>query len=115
MDKVEMVVTKHIGKKFIKINGEYYASSKNRETKKKDVLMFEKVDPIKYEKSIDIIAGKISEKTNVKDIIKQALYEMNVSQIAEIANELDKPKPKIKQGDGCVFVKVGKQVIMLRE
>ncbi len=115
MDKVEIVKTKHIGKKFIKINGQYYASSKPRETKNKDIIMFEKVDPQKYEKSIDIIAGKISEKTNVKDIIKQALYEMDVGQIAEIANELDKPKPKIKQGDGCVFVQVGKQIIMLRE
>lgn len=115
MDKVELVVKKHIGKKFIKINGEYYASSKSRETKKNDVLTFEKVDPQKYEKSIDIIASKISEKTNIKDIIKQGLYDLNVSQIAEIVIELDKPKPKIKQGDGCVFVKVGKQIIMLRE
>lgn len=112
---IQLISTKYIGKKFMKINGKYYYPIASRSTRKQDILSFKEVDLKDYEKTIDYLAEKISKKTNVKKLLKQGLYELNLEDIEIIKKEMNKEKPLVRNNDGCFFLTIGKTRLQLRD
>ncbi len=113
--KVEMVPTKYINKRFIKINGKYYSPVTNKIVKDKQILSFKEIDLKEYEKTIDELAEKISKKTNVKKLLKQGLYELNIKDLEIIKKEMKKETPLVRNNDGCFFLTIGKARLQLRD
>lgn len=113
--KIQLEIMHHTGKKFYKIDGKYYVPGNRSITKKKGIATFVEVDLKEYEKTIDELAEKVSKRTNVKKLLKQALYDLDVDQINNIGKEMAKEKPKVRQHEGCFYISVGKEKIWLRE
>lgn len=113
--KIQLEITKHTGKKYWKIDGKYYVPGKTSAGKKKGIMVWVEVNPKEYEQIIDELAEKVSKKTNTKKLIKQALYDLDINAIKNIAKEMKKEKPKVRHHEGCFYLSVGKEKIWLRE
>ena len=122
--KEKLVVLKfntHRNKKFIEVDGKTYVMDKvktqnvGRVKKEETVLTFKKFDIKEYESIINEAAEKIAKKTDVKEIIKQALYELPAEIIEKISNEMKKVKPKIRNRKGCAYLTIGKNKLYIRD
>jgi len=111
----------HKNLKYIEIDGKTYvkdsAKLKNKRSKQKETaeITFKQFNIKEYEKLVDNAAEKISKKANVKEIIRQALFDLPVHELLEVKEELEKAKPKIRNNVGCVSMNVGKVNIPIRE
>ncbi len=111
---------RHKNLKYIEIDGETYVQDIDMEKNKRSVneaettIVFRKVNVKEYEKTVDSLAEKISTKTNVKEIIKQALYDIAWQDIMKVKKELEKEKPYFRNNRGCVSISVGKTIIPIR-
>lgn len=115
--EIKIMAPKHDkGKKIIQIDGEKFILDKATESQIHDILHFKKLESQKeYEKTLDEMAEKISKKTNVKKLIKQALYEIPFEVFLTIKKELEKEEPTIRNSEGCVFLRIGKAKLFLRD
>lgn len=121
-ETVQLRAKVHRNLKFLEIDGETYVRDSDKLIKKgktrnerEIALIFRKYDAKKYEKIVDSLAEKISKKTNVKEIIKQALFSVPLQDIIEIGEELKKKKPSIRNNKGCFSMSVGKVKIPIRD
>jgi hypothetical protein len=120
MTKVEIKKRPHLNKKHIEVDGKTYLLTGSKThgrgvNKETDTLVFEEYDIKKYDSLIDELSSKISKKANVKEIIKQALYELPIKEIKKIGREMEKEKPKMRHEKGCAVIRIGKVPIMMRE
>ncbi len=102
----------HKNLKYIEVDGKTFLADGNKETDK--IITFREFDIGNYKKLVEQAAEKISKKTNIKEIIKQALMDLPVSELLEVKKELEKPKPRIRNNSGCVSISVGKTNIPIR-
>ena len=120
-ETIQLKAKVHRNLKFLEIDGETYVKDvgkvKNAGQKNKAEVMivFRKYDAKKYEKLVDGLAEKISKKTNVKEIIRQALFSVPLQDIIKIGEEMKKRKPKIRNNKGCFSMSVGKVKIPIRD
>lgn len=112
---LKLIGNPHTNKKFIKMNGKTYILQKTKTKGKIEELTFKEMDIKEYEKILDDVAEKVSKKTNVKDLIKQALYDMPIESVKLIEKEMKKEKPVVRHNQGCFFLSVGGEQIRLRD
>lgn len=112
---------RHKNLKYIEVDGETYVQDLDMEknsrsiNKSETTILFKKVNIKEYEQTIESLAEKISKKTNVKEILKQALYDIPWKDIMKIKQELAKETPFIRNNRGCVSITVGKTKIPIRD
>lgn len=117
MKDIKIIAPKHDkGKHIIVVDGEKYILEKSTEKRSEEILHFTKLtDEEEYERTLDKLAEKISKKTNVKKMIKQALYQLPMDDFKKVRQEMEKEKPKVRNNEGCFFLSVGKVQVPLRE
>ena len=122
--KLEEVLIKgkrHRNLKYIVVNGETYVQDNSMKTKNsrstdaETTFTFKKVNLKDYEKTIDDLSEKISKKTKVKEIIRQALLDLPFTEIMAIRKEMSKKKPRVRNNKGCVTLTVGNTTIPIRD
>jgi len=106
------------GRKFIAIDGELYISTSTKFTKDNHIQEMTflplKDSEKKYKEKIDYLVDKLSEHVSIKDVLRQKLYEMQVSQINNLITQLKKgAKPKRRYG--CLGLVVGKESVEILE
>ena len=117
VDSIKIIAPKHgKGRKIIEIDGEKFVYDKATEKDLDDILHFKKLEESKdYEKTVEEVAQKISKRTDVKKLIKQALHELPYEDYLKIKEEMEKEKPKIRNNEGCFSLSIGKQRLHLRD
>lgn len=119
--EIQLKIKPHRSRKLLNIDGIDYALDKQceRNAKSKNkaevTIKLVKCDVKDYDKTINELAEKISKKTNVKEIISQALYDIPYGDVLEIKKELGKDKPHIRNNKGCFSMTVGKINIPIRD
>ena len=113
--KVRLVTNPHTNEKFIEVDGETYVMTRSKKgVGKSEVFEFEKVTS-EYNQRISSLAMKLSEKVKIQLILEQALRDLPTDKLNEIEEELKKPKPVVRNYQGCSFLKIGKTEVWLRE
>lgn len=113
--KLKLIGNPHSNKKFITMDGKTYILQKSKPKGKIEELIFTEMDVEEYENILDEVAEKVSKKTNVKELIKQALYDMPIESVKLIEKEMKKKTPRVRHNQGCFFLSIGKEQIRLRD
>jgi hypothetical protein len=114
----KLVAEKHGGAKYFVIDGQSYVfdpRKKEQIGKKRITINLTPVDKKKFEAMVDGLAEKLAKQVDVKELLRQALYDTPFEDIQLAKKEMEKEKPKVVSKKGCLFLKVGKGKIWLRE
>ena len=106
MSKKELTVKK-MGNLLI-IDDELYEPVVIAHERDDEVLKFRKVSRRRFEFLKRRITAKLAGRLKSKDILENALNDMQMKGLERINKELNKPKPKIRREHGCFDLVVGK-------
>ena len=117
---IEIKGKMHRNMKYIEIDGETYVkntdTTKGRGVNNEEIFItFKKFDVKEYEQLLDILAEKLAEKADTKEIVRQALADVPIEKLMKIKKEMDKKKPKIRNEKGCVAMKIGDIKMFIRD
>ena len=86
MKEIKIIAPKYDkDKNIIVVDGEKYMLDRSTEQKLEETLHFTKlIDEEEYESTLDRLAEKISKKTNVMKMIKQALYQLPMEDFKKV-------------------------------
>lgn len=117
--KCKVKVERHGGSKYFVIDGQPYVVDFDRRKKhKKGKILTIELTPVnakKYEAEINELVEQLASKVNVKELLRQCLYDTPLTDVLLAKKELKKKKPKVRSTKGCLFLKVGEGKIWLRD
>lgn len=116
--KIVGELERHGGTKYIVIDGQPYVldrAGKIDKRKKSISINFIPVKKKEYEKRINKLVDALASKINVKELLRQSLYDTSLTDVMLAEKELKKKKPKVRSTKGCLFLQVGKGKVWLRE
>ena len=106
MLKKELVIKK-MGNLLI-VNSELYEPVYVAHERNDEIIKFRKISRRRFEFLKKQITAKLTGKLKSKDILENALNDMQMKGLERINKELNKPKPKIRREHGCFDLVVGK-------
>jgi len=118
MIKAKIEFARNGGSKYIVIDKQAYVfdpQNKKVKNNKKITIDLTPVEPKKFELMVEGIVKKLASKVDVKELLRQALFETPLSELLLVKKELKKKKPKIKSEKHCLRMNIGKAHIWLRE
>jgi len=107
------IEVKKIGNMLL-INGEMYEPIYQGGNPKEEFIKFRKIDRRKFDKLREAISNKLKDKLKSKDVIENALADMDLKSLERIEKHLKAKKPKVKKRLGCYEMVVGKDIIPIR-
>lgn len=116
-----MRVGTHTNKKFLEFEGKTYIQEStdlfntNSRNKAETKLSFKQFNLKEYDELIDKVASKLINKTDVKQILIQALRDLPIDDIKKIEKEMEKDNPTIRKEKGCVRLRVAGVSIPIRD
>jgi hypothetical protein len=101
------IVIKKMGNLLI-VNSELYEPVYVAHERNDEIIKFRKISRRRFEFLKKQITAKLTGKLKSKDILENALNDMQMKGLERINKELNKPKPKIRREHGCFDLVVGK-------
>lgn len=119
VEKAKIEVERHGGAKYIVIDGRAYVfdprKKKDSKKQKRITIDLTPIDTKQFEAMVDGLAEKLAKKVNVKELLRQALFDTPFEEIRLAAKEMEKKKPRVRSTKGCLFLQVGKGKVWLRD
>lgn len=117
--KVQIKAERHGGSKYFVIDGQpYVADFDRRKTHTLTKMLTIDLKPVnrkKYEKEVNELVESLASKIDVKEWLRQCLYDTPLTDLILAKKELKKKKPKVRSTKGCLFLKVGEAKIGIRD
>lgn len=108
----EIKTIKKVGN-ILEIDGEYYEPLTEPS---KDKIVFKKIDKKEHDKMVKDVVDRLANYLNKKQILRDAICELPMSEIEKVQALLKSKgvKPKIRQRFGCIELHVGESIIQIR-
>jgi hypothetical protein len=106
MSKKEIVVKK-MGNLLI-VDGELYEPVYVAHERNDEIIRFKRISKRRFEFLKKRITAKLQGRLKSKDILENALNDMQMKGLERINKELCKPKPKVRREHGCFDLVIGK-------
>lgn len=120
--KAKIVLERHGGTKYVVIDNQPYALNQKKPTKRqlaKTKTITVNLTPVnrkEYEKRVNELVEALASKVDVKEWLRQALFDAPLDTIIQVKKELKKKKkPRISTKKGCLDLIIGKSEINLRD